>query len=109
LVDLLTRPERGFALVAESQANVIGFATGFVTVSGVLAEHLIHLGDLYVDHRFRRQGVGAQLIAGVVDEARSRKIALVRWLSLSSNTELNRWYESLGATSGEFRLFLKAV
>lgn len=109
LVDLVSRPDQGFALVAETESGVVGFATGFVTVSGVLAERMVHLGDLYVDSHFRRQGVATKLISGVVDQARSRGLALVRWLSLASNTELNQWYESLGATSGEFRLFLKPV
>ena len=109
LVDLISRPAQGFALIAESKIAVIGFATGFVTVSGVLAEQMIHLGDLYVDGAFRRQGVATRLMASVVDEATSRGVALVRWLSLASNSELNHWYESLGTSSGEFRLFIKPI
>ena len=109
LADLVTQPAQGFALLAETEGGVIGFATGFVTVSGVLAERLVHLGDLYVDIDFRRQGVATRLMDGVVDEAALRGVALVRWLSLASNSELNQWYESLGATSGEFLLFLKPI
>ena len=60
LAELVSRPAQGFALIAEGELGIVGFATGFVTVSGVLAERMIHLGDLYVDSHFRRQGVATR-------------------------------------------------
>jgi len=107
LLELLAKPEAGFAVTAESEGKVVGFATGFFTVSGVLAEHMVHLGDLYVIPEYRHQGIATALINRVTEEARARGIGLVRWLSVAANTELNQWYASLGATSGDFKLFLK--
>lgn len=106
LARLLAEREGGFVVVAESGGQLVGFATGYLTVAGVLAERLVHLGDLYVTPEHRRQGIATALVHEVARQAASRGIRLVRWLSLAANTELNAWYASLGATSGDFRLFL---
>lgn len=106
LVQLVERPEAGFVIVAESDEDVVGFATGYFTMAGVIAERLLHLGDLYVTPEHRRRGVATALVDEVSRQAVLRGIRLVRWLSLSANTELNQWYASLGATSGDFKLFL---
>jgi ribosomal protein S18 acetylase RimI-like enzyme len=107
LAQLIKNSDAGFVVMAESEKTVVGFATGYLTVSGVIAERLVHLGDLYVLPEYRHQGIATTLIDRVTTEARVRGVTLVRWLSLASNTELNRWYESLGTTSGDFKLFLK--
>ncbi|MFT3782122.1 MAG: GNAT family N-acetyltransferase [Nibricoccus sp.] len=104
---LLVGPERGFFIVAESENAVVGFASGYVTVSGVMAEKMIHLGDLFVAPEHRHHGIGTALIERVTAEAKLRGIKWVRWLSLASNTNLNAWYQSLGAKPGDFKLFLK--
>jgi GNAT superfamily N-acetyltransferase len=106
LARLLEESARGFAVLAEDGDVLIGFATGFVTVSGVIAEDLLHLGDLYVAPDRRRQGVATALIQRIQVEARGRGLPLVRWLSRRENTDLNAWYASLGASRGEFDLFL---
>lgn len=103
----LAQPDQGFMVVAEVAGRIVGFATAYFTLTGVMAERLVHLGDLYVVPEYRSQGVGRSLIDAVTTQARERDIRWVRWLSLATNTELNRWYESLGATSGDFRLFLR--
>jgi GNAT superfamily N-acetyltransferase len=107
LAELLSHPKQGFVLLAIVDGQLIGFATGFFTISGVIAERLLHVGDLYVEPAFRRQQIGTALMMRVVDEARARGIPFVRWLSLSSNSTLNAWYESLGAQANEFKLFLR--
>ena len=106
LVRLAEHPESGFVVVAESEGAVVGFATGYFTVAGVMAERLLHLGDLYVSPEHRRRGIATALVDEVARQAVTHGIRLVRWLSLAANTELNQWYASLGATSGDFKLFL---
>ena len=106
LIDLVERPDLGFVVVAVTGGRVIGFATAFFTVSGIIAERMLHLGDLFVLPEFRRRSVATRLIDEVARFARARGIRLIRWLSVAANTELNAWYASLGATSGDFRLFL---
>ena len=107
LAELLAQPEQGFAILAVHQGEVAGFATGYYTVAGLLAQRLVHLGDLYVAPAFRRNGIATALMDAVKARAREKGIGLVRWLSVAGNAELNKWYGSLGATSGDFKLFLR--
>lgn len=109
LRELLRNPDRGFILLARSRSLVVGFATGFVTVSGVLASRLVHLGDLYIAPEYRGRTIGARLVDEVCAEAKRREISLVRWLSLAGNERLNAWYERLGAQGSDFKLFLKGT
>jgi ribosomal protein S18 acetylase RimI-like enzyme len=108
-VELLSDSERGFMVLAVTDGRIVGFATGFVTVSGVIASRIVHLGDLYVEPAYRGQSIGARLVDEVSAEAHRRGIPLVRWLSIASNEKLNRWYERLGARGSDFKLFLKDV
>jgi len=107
IAELLVRPESGFVIVAEIEGKIVGFATGYCTISGVIAERMVHLGDLFVAPEHRHQRIATALINEVIKRARFEGIKLVRWLSLTSNTKLNVWYESLGAKSGDFKLFLR--
>ena len=106
LVRLAEHPESGFVIVAEIEDAVVGFATGYFTVAGVMAERLVHLGDLYVTPEHRRRGIATALVDEVARQAVAHGIRLVRWLSLAANADLNQWYSLLGATSGDFKLFL---
>lgn len=107
LAGLLSDPASAFVVIAELEGEIVGFATGYFTVAGVMAERLVHLGDLYVAPEHRSQGIATALVNRVTEQARMHGIGLVRWLSLASNTKLNQWYESLGAKSDNFRLFLR--
>lgn len=106
LARLLDQPEKGFVVFAEEADALVGFASGFITVSGVIAEDILHLGDLYVAPAHRRRGVATALVHRICSEASARNLPIVRWLSRRENTTLNNWYASLGATRGEFDLFL---
>lgn len=106
LMEVISHPQSGAVVLAEVEGQIVGFASAFFTVSGVIAERMLHLGDLYVAPSQRRRGIATHLVDEVARLAQRSGIRLVRWLSVASNTELNSWYSSLGATGGEFRLFL---
>jgi GNAT superfamily N-acetyltransferase len=106
LLNLMREEREGFLLAARADSRVVGFATAFVTASGVLASRILHLGDLYVVPGHRGRDLGRILVEAVCREAVGRGIPLVRWLSAAANDRLNEWYAKLGATSYDFRLFI---
>lgn len=106
LARLLAQPASGFIVVAERDGAIVGLAAAYFTISGVLAERLVHLGDLFVAPAHRRHGIATALVREVARQGRVHHIPLVRWLSLATNTDLNAWYASLGASTGDFKLFL---
>lgn len=107
LAEHLANSQAGFVLLACEDVTAVGFATVYFTVSGLIAQRLAHLGDLYVSPEYRKRGIGTALFDGVTREARARSIQWVRWLSLSSNKELNHWYNRIGRASGPFELYFR--
>lgn len=107
LAEQLSNPAAGFSLLAFNGKETVGFAVVYLTVSGLIAQRIAHLGDLYVAPKHRRNGIATALFDAVVRETGARGIPLVRWLSLASNTDLNRWYNRLVKSAGTFELFLK--
>ncbi len=99
--------ERGFVLVAISGGGLVGFAGVYLTASGLIAERIAHLGDLFVVSEQRRKGIATHLFEAVSRESAERGISLVRWLSLEANSKLNEWYGRLVPPAGTFQLFLR--
>jgi len=85
------------AVLAEEEANPIGFALFFHTFSTFLARPGIYLEDLFVlaDHRGR--GVGRALLAHLARLAVERECGRLEWAVLNWNQEAIRFYERLGA------------
>lgn len=107
LQGLLADAKAGFVLLAFIDAIPCGFATVYFTVSGLIAQRLAHLGDLYVAPEFRKRGVGTALFEAVANEAQARGIGLVRWLAVSSNAAVNAWYAKKANFVGTFELYLR--
>src|SRR5581483_2702951 len=104
LAEQLGDPAAGFCLLAFDNHEAVGFALAYLTVSGLIAQRIAHLGDLYVAPQHRRNGIATALFEAVVREAGARGIPLVRWLSLNTNIDLNQWYNRLVKSAGTFEL-----
>lgn len=107
LADLLADPAAGFVALAHRGDQLVGFAAVYLTISGLIAQRIAHLGDLYVIPEGRRHGIGTALFDAVSLEARRRDIGLVRWLAVSGDAELNAWYRRLIPPLGRFELYLR--
>jgi GNAT superfamily N-acetyltransferase len=85
------------AVIAEEDAQPIGFALFFHTFSTFLARPGLYLEDLFVlaDHRGR--GVGRALFAHLAHIAVERGCGRLEWAVLDWNREAIRFYERLGA------------
>ena len=84
-------------VIAEQDAQPIGFALFFHTFSTFLARPGIYLEDLFVLAEHRGRGVGRALLAHLAHLAVERGCGRLEWAVLNWNQEAIRFYERLGA------------
>lgn len=86
------------ALLAEVDAQAIGFALFFTNYSTFLTRPGIYLEDLFVLENYRNRGVGKALLDAVRDTARARGAGRLEWSVLDWNQNAIAFYERFGAT-----------
>src|SRR5271170_8138968 len=72
-------------IIAESDAQVAGFALYFFNYSTFLCKPGIYLEDLFVRPQFRGAGVGRALLEAVEQRARDRGCGRLEWSVLDWN------------------------
>jgi GNAT superfamily N-acetyltransferase len=85
------------AVIAELEAQPVGFALFFRTFSTWLCRPGFWLEDLYVSPGQRGAGVGRALLTHVAQRAVERGYGRVEWSALSWNTPALTFYAGLGA------------
>ena len=86
-----------YALVAEADGRVVGFALYFLNFSTWEGTHGIYLEDLYVEPGHRGTGLGKALLVALAALARERGYARVEWWVLDWNQPSIDFYTRLGA------------
>ena len=89
--DLFTH-KRCFAIVAEDQKQIIGFALyyfGYSTWKG----RTLYLEDIFVQERARKKGVGQALFDEILKRARTEKVKRMDWQVLTWNTPAINFYK----------------
>lgn len=86
-----------YALVAERQGQVVGFALYFLNFSTWEGTHGIYLEDLYVRPEHRGGGLGTALLTALAAIAVARGYARVEWWVLDWNEPSIAFYRRLGA------------
>jgi GNAT superfamily N-acetyltransferase len=86
-----------YALVAEADGAVVGFALYFRNFSTWEGVHGIYLEDLYVRPQMRGAGLGKDLLRTLAQIAVERGYARVEWSVLNWNEPSIKFYRSLGA------------
>ncbi len=94
---LLAEPPAVFALVAEHDGQVAGFALWYLSFSTWEAGHGIYLEDLYVRPELRGLGLGRALLAELARICLARGYSRLEWAVLDWNTPSRGFYASLGA------------
>jgi GNAT superfamily N-acetyltransferase len=86
-----------FALVAEADDEVVGFALWFLNFSTWEGVHGIYLEDLYVREGHRGEGLGKALLRSLASIAVARGYARFEWWVLDWNRPSIDFYRALGA------------
>ena len=86
-----------YALVAEVEGEVVGFALYFLNFSTWEGVHGIYLEDLFVKPEHRGTGLGKALLTALAEIAVDRGYARVEWWVLDWNTPSIDFYRRLGA------------
>ena len=86
-----------YALVAEVEGEVVGFALYFLNFSTWEGVHGVYLEDLFVQPEHRGTGLGKALLMALAEIAVTRGYARVEWSVLDWNTPSIDFYRGLGA------------
>jgi GNAT superfamily N-acetyltransferase len=98
-VALFAAQPAAYALVAEKDNQVVGFALYFRNFSTWEGVHGIYLEDLYVMPENRGSGLGKALLMSVAHLAVERGYARLEWAVLDWNQPAIDFYRSLGAVA----------
>lgn len=79
-------------LVAEKEGKISGVALYFFTFSTWKGK-VLFLEDFVVFPELRGQGIGSRLFEAVMQEAKSRDCAMMKWEVLDWNEDAIRFYE----------------
>ena len=86
------------ALVAESEARIVGYALFFHNYSSFVGKRGLYLEDVYVQPSQRGSGLGRAMIARLAALAVERQCARFEWTVLDWNKQAINFYEKMGAT-----------
>jgi GNAT superfamily N-acetyltransferase len=95
---LFGQTPRVFALVAEDEGDVVGFALWFATYSTWLGRHGLWLEDLYVEPAHRERGHGKALLVALARLCVDRGWGRLEWNVLDWNEPALAFYRALGAS-----------
>jgi len=84
-------------VIAYAGDEPAGFAVFFQTFSTFLGVPGMYLEDIFVEPKWRRQGLGRQLLVYLATVARERGYGRVEWSVLDWNEPAIRFYKALGA------------
>lgn len=86
------------AILAEVEAQAVGFALFFYNYSTFLTKPGIYLEDLFVLPEYRRSGIGKALLRYLAQRAIAEDCGRLEWSVLDWNAPAIAFYEKMGAT-----------
>ena len=89
-----------YALVAEENDRLVGFAHYLFHRSTTLIQSTCYLQDLFTEPDVRNRGIGRALIAAVRERAAAADSPRLYWQTHESNTAAMRLYDQVAEKSG---------
>ena len=97
LRDLIGPTPRALLLLAELDAEVVGFATAGTIYDAIRVADAIMLLDLYVAPHARRRGAARALMAALAAEAVRREAGCIWWGVDDGDDEAMEFYRAIGS------------
>jgi GNAT superfamily N-acetyltransferase len=97
LHDSLFNKRAAEVVIAYAEDEAAGFAVFFQTFSTFLGVPGMYLEDIFVEPKWRRKGLGRQLVLHLARIARERGYGRVEWSVLDWNESAIGFYKALGA------------
>lgn len=105
LLQLQKEPNYGRQFVALRDGKPIGFATFFFIFSTSFGEKVAILSDLFVEERYRHQGIGEHLFKYCADSVRKLGYRHIDWVTLQDNFTAKKFFEKIGAKLQPYLFF----
>jgi GNAT superfamily N-acetyltransferase len=109
---LLDSPSVGVILVSRIEGRIIAMVSLLFTISTAEGGEVCWLEDMVVSSEWRGRGVGSQLLAAAITEAKRRNFRRITLLTDTSNAQARRFYARHGFAESQMmpmRLHLAAV
>ena len=85
------------AIIAEDAGETAGFALFFPNYSTFLTQPGMYLEDLFVLPKYRRKGIGQEILGYLANLALKRGYGRLEWSVLDWNRDAIAFYEQMGA------------
>ena len=93
--------------VAEKDGEIAGFAIHLIHPSTWVIDSDCYLEDLYLDAKFRGQGIGRALLDDLVELSRKNGWARLYWHTDEGNATARKLYDTYTRTDGHVRYRMK--
>ncbi|SFC77002.1 GNAT family N-acetyltransferase [Clostridium uliginosum] len=97
LKESIFQNNRAKALLIEFNDEVIGYIIYFFNFSTFIGRAGLYLEDIYIDPKYRGNGIGKEAFETLVHIAKDNKCERMEWVCLNWNEPSIKFYESLGA------------
>ncbi|MEO8892126.1 MAG: GNAT family N-acetyltransferase [Coleofasciculaceae cyanobacterium] len=97
IADFFGQPNYIEAIVAESEGEIVGFASFFHNYSTFLTKPGLYIDDLFILPQHRRQGLGKAMLGYLAQLAIKRDCGRLEWLVAVGNENAKAFYQRLGA------------
>ncbi len=88
--------QRVHALFVEKDNQVVAFTTWYPTYATFNGISGLFIEDLFVNPKFRKQGIGTAIFAYLEDWGKRENCAYIEWFVLDWNTEAQTFYKKSG-------------
>ena len=103
LREIVGNTENIITLVAKDDSRIVGMAALYVIVK--VGQRIGHIDEVIVDAKYRGQGLGEKLVAGLIAAARSKKVTELFLTSRSERVAAIKLYQKLGFTPKDTSVF----